>query len=78
MRWRGPRLLYIAGCDYHRLSMHPRVLAAVRGALKEVGMNGLNTSGACKTASNYGHCEAALAGARTRAKATKPKRTAKR
>lgn len=50
VRWRGRRLLYFAGCDYHRLASHPRVLAAVRRGLKEFG---LNVASSRKTTGNH-------------------------
>jgi 7-keto-8-aminopelargonate synthetase-like enzyme len=35
----GKKLSYFAGCDYFRLSSHPRVLAALEGGLKRYGLN---------------------------------------
>ncbi|HXG49669.1 MAG TPA: aminotransferase class I/II-fold pyridoxal phosphate-dependent enzyme [Methylomirabilota bacterium] len=37
--FRGRRLSYFSGCDYFRLSSHPRVLAAVRRGLDRFGLN---------------------------------------
>ncbi|MFM8470462.1 MAG: aminotransferase class I/II-fold pyridoxal phosphate-dependent enzyme [Limisphaerales bacterium] len=50
VRWRGRRLVYFAGCDYHRLASHPRVLAAVQRGLKEFG---LNVASSRKTTGNH-------------------------
>lgn len=50
VRWRGRRLLYFAGCDYHRLASHPRVLAAVRRGLRDFG---LNVASSRKTTGNH-------------------------
>jgi len=50
VRWRGRRLVYFAGCDYHRLASHPRVLAAVRRGLKRFG---LNVASSRKTTGNH-------------------------
>jgi 8-amino-7-oxononanoate synthase len=36
---RGRRLLYFGGCDYFRMSSHPRVLRALREGLKKFGLN---------------------------------------
>lgn len=36
--WRGRRLGYFGGCDYHRLSSHPRVVAAAREAADCYGL----------------------------------------
>src|SRR5215831_5251595 len=36
---RGRRLSYFSGCDYFRLSSHPRVLAALQSGLKQYGLN---------------------------------------
>lgn len=35
---RGRRLVYFGGCDYHRLSTHPRVVAAAREAADRYGL----------------------------------------
>ncbi len=35
----GKKLLYFGGCDYFRLSRHPRVLRAVAGGLKKFGLS---------------------------------------
>lgn len=37
VEWRGRRWLYFGGCDYFRLSRHPRVIAAAREALETHG-----------------------------------------
>jgi 7-keto-8-aminopelargonate synthetase-like enzyme len=37
--YRGRRLSYFSGCDYFRLSSHPRVLEAVRNGLKQYGLD---------------------------------------
>lgn len=37
VEWRGRRWIYFGGCDYFRLSRHPRVLAAAREALEKHG-----------------------------------------
>ena len=61
VRWHGRRLLYFAGCDYHRLASHPRVLAAARRGLKQFG---LNVAASRKTTGNhslYEELERALA-----------------
>lgn len=55
VRWRGRRLLYFAGCDYHRFASHPRVLAAVRRGLREFG---LNVASSRKTTGNHALYEA--------------------
>jgi 7-keto-8-aminopelargonate synthetase-like enzyme len=39
VRWRGRTLLYFAGCDYFRLSQHPRVLAALHEGARQFGVN---------------------------------------
>ncbi len=36
---RGRKLLYFGGCDYFRMSSHPRVLRALREGLKKYGLN---------------------------------------
>src|SRR5262245_61297224 len=58
----GRRLIYFAGCDYHRLSSHPAILTAVRKGLDRFG---LNVAASRKTTGNhllYGQIESALAG----------------
>lgn len=57
----GQKLSYFAGCDYFRLASHPRVLAAVRRAIRTLG---LNVAASRKTTGNhalYGTLEKALA-----------------
>jgi 7-keto-8-aminopelargonate synthetase-like enzyme len=39
VRWRGRTLSFFSGCDYFRLSSHPRVAAAVISGLKKYGLN---------------------------------------
>jgi len=39
IRFRGRKLSYFGGCDYFRLSSHPRVLAAVETGLRRFGLN---------------------------------------
>src|SRR5712675_1930320 len=39
VRSHGRVLSYFAGCDYFRLSSHPRVLAAIHKGLNEFGLN---------------------------------------
>ena len=39
VRWRGRKLAYFAGCDYFRLSSHPKVLAALAAGMKKYGLN---------------------------------------
>lgn len=36
---RGRKLIYFAGCDYHRLASHPSVLRAAREGLDSFGLN---------------------------------------
>jgi 8-amino-7-oxononanoate synthase len=36
---RGRKLIYFGGCDYFRLSSHPAVKRALRGGLKQFGLN---------------------------------------
>lgn len=36
---RGRKLIYFGGCDYLRLSSHPKVLAAVRNGIAKFGLN---------------------------------------
>jgi len=57
----GRKLLYFGGCDYHRMASHPKVLEAVRRALKSAG---LNVAASRKTTGNhpiYAELEEALA-----------------
>jgi len=37
--WRGHKLSYFSGCDYFRLSTHPKVLRALTAGLKRFGLN---------------------------------------
>src|SRR5687767_6350507 len=37
--WRGRKLVYFGGCDYLRLSFHPRVIRAAQAAIKKYGLN---------------------------------------
>src|ERR1043166_9410273 len=37
--FRGRRLIYFGGCDYFRLSSHPKGIGAARAALQEFGLN---------------------------------------
>jgi 7-keto-8-aminopelargonate synthetase-like enzyme len=39
IRYRGRKLSYFGGCDYFRLSSHPRVIAAVKRGLHQFGLN---------------------------------------
>lgn len=39
VRWRGRTLTYFGGCDYFRLSSHPRMLRAVRDGLEQFGLS---------------------------------------
>ncbi len=39
VRYRGRTLSYFAGCDYFRLSCHPRILKAVGDGLRRYGLN---------------------------------------
>jgi 7-keto-8-aminopelargonate synthetase-like enzyme len=39
VRYRGRKLSYFSGCDYFRLSSHPRVLAALLAGLQKYGLN---------------------------------------
>lgn len=48
--WRGRKLVYFGGCDYHRLSSHPAVLEAMRDGLAEYG---LNVAASRKTTGNH-------------------------
>jgi 8-amino-7-oxononanoate synthase len=60
VRLRGRKLSYFSGCDYFRLSSHPRVLAAARRALAS---GPINVAASRITTGNhplYGRLEAAL------------------
>ena len=37
--WRGQKLSYFGGCDYFRLSSHPRILASIREGLRKYGLS---------------------------------------
>jgi 8-amino-7-oxononanoate synthase len=37
--WRGQKLSYFGGCDYFRLSSHPRIVASIREGLKRYGLS---------------------------------------
>jgi 8-amino-7-oxononanoate synthase len=37
--WRGQKLSYFGGCDYFRLSSHPRILASIREGLDRYGLS---------------------------------------
>ena len=37
--WRGQKLSYFGGCDYFRLSSHPRIVASVRDSLTKFGLS---------------------------------------
>jgi glycine C-acetyltransferase/8-amino-7-oxononanoate synthase len=39
VRFKDRKLSYFAGCDYFRLSSHPRVIAALEAGLKKYGLN---------------------------------------
>jgi len=39
VRYRGRSLSYFAGCDYFRLSSHPKILKAVSEGLRRYGLN---------------------------------------
>ncbi len=39
VRYRGRRLIYFGGCDYLRLSFHPKVLRAVKQGIDRYGLN---------------------------------------
>ena len=39
IRWRNRALVYFSGCDYFRLSRHPKVALAARAALAEDGLS---------------------------------------
>ena len=48
--WRGGKLLYFGGCDYLRLSWHPKVIRAVQVGLEKYG---LNVAASRKTTGNH-------------------------
>lgn len=59
--WQGRKLIFFGGCDYHRLSSHPRVCEALREGLEKFG---LNVAASRVTTGNhpiYEELEAALA-----------------
>ena len=37
--WRGQKLSYFGGCDYFRLSSHPRILASIKEGLQKYGLS---------------------------------------
>jgi 8-amino-7-oxononanoate synthase len=37
--WRGQKLSYFGGCDYFRLSSHPRILKSIRDGLEKFGLS---------------------------------------
>ena len=37
--WRGHKLSYFGGCDYFRLSSHPRIVTSIREGLKKYGLS---------------------------------------
>lgn len=39
VRWRGRTLIHFSGCDYFRLSRHPRILLAAADGLRKSGLN---------------------------------------
>src|SRR5256714_12347203 len=39
VRFRNRTLAYFSGCDYFRLSSHPRVIAALQAGLRKYGLN---------------------------------------
>ena len=39
VRYRGRKLIYFGGCDYLRLSSHPRVIRAVERTIRRFGLN---------------------------------------
>lgn len=62
VRFRGRKLAYFSGCDYHRMASHPKVIAAVQ---KGLGRFGLNVAASRMTTGNhriYGELEQRLAG----------------
>ena len=48
--WRGRKLIYFAGCDYLRLSSHPKILRALQNSLTQFG---LNVAASRKTTGNH-------------------------
>ena len=50
VRWRNRTLVYFSGCDYFRLSRHPKVALATRAALAK---NGLNVAASRLTTGNH-------------------------
>jgi glycine C-acetyltransferase/8-amino-7-oxononanoate synthase len=61
IRWRGRRVVHFSGCDYFRLSRHPRIVRAAQASLAE---NGLNVAASRRTTGNhqiYAELESALA-----------------
>lgn len=59
--WRGRKLSYFAGCDYFRLSSHPRVLRAVKEGLRQYGLNVAASRLTTGRHRLYGELETALA-----------------
>src|SRR5690242_20367241 len=62
VRFRGRKLSYFSGCDYFRLSSHPKVLSALKSGLKN---HGLNVAASRLTSGNhvlYAELEKALTG----------------
>ena len=39
--WRGRKLIYFGGCDYLRLSRHPKIIRAVKMGLERHGFVGM-------------------------------------
>lgn len=37
--WRGQKLSYFGGCDYYRLSSHPRILESIRKGIQKYGLS---------------------------------------
>jgi 8-amino-7-oxononanoate synthase len=61
VRWRGRKLIYFGGCDYHRLASDPRICEALEKGLQR---HGLNVAASRATTGNhvlYGQLESALA-----------------
>jgi 7-keto-8-aminopelargonate synthetase-like enzyme len=48
--WRGRKLIYFAGCDYLRLSSHPKLVRALQKSLVQFG---LNVAASRKTTGNH-------------------------
>ena len=48
--WRGEKLSYFGGCDYFRLSSHPRIIARIREGLRQ---HGLSVSASRVTTGNH-------------------------